>query len=60
LPKEEVVEMLMTAAKAIAQQQSTIEELKQKIYKLAVRSIMTTQNLLKTAINRPSKKNRKS
>ncbi|NEP29946.1 MULTISPECIES: hypothetical protein [Moorena] len=60
LPKEEVVEMLITVAKAIAQQQATIEELKQEIDKLPVSSRIRTQNLIKTAINRPTQKNGKS
>ncbi|AOX01290.1 hypothetical protein BJP34_19260 [Moorena producens PAL-8-15-08-1] len=49
--------MLITAAKAIAQQQATIEELKKEIDKLAVRSRIRTQNFIKTAINRPTQKN---
>ncbi|AOY81742.2 MAG: hypothetical protein F6K63_23845 [Moorea sp. SIO1G6] len=58
LPKEEVVEMLITVAKAIAQQQqATREELKQEIEKLPVSSRVRTQNLIKTAINRPTQKN---
>ncbi|EGJ29891.1 hypothetical protein LYNGBM3L_59180 [Moorena producens 3L] len=59
MPKEEVVEMLMTAAKAIAQQQGTREELKQEIEKLPVSSRVRSQNLIKTAINRPTQKKRK-
>lgn len=49
--------MLITIAKAIAQQQATIEELKQKIDQLPVSSRIRTQSLIKTAINRPTKKN---
>ncbi|NEO39148.1 MAG: hypothetical protein F6J90_23550 [Moorea sp. SIOASIH] len=48
--------MLITVAKAIAQQQATIEELKQEIHKLPVISIIRAQNLIKTAINRPNQK----
>ncbi|OLT66432.1 hypothetical protein BI334_16700 [Moorena producens 3L] len=51
--------MLMTAAKAIAQQQGTREELKQEIEKLPVSSRVRSQNLIKTAINRPTQKKRK-
>ena len=60
LPKEEVVDMLITAAKAIAQQQARIEELKQEINKLPVISRIRTQNFIKTAISRPTKKTEKS
>ncbi|NEO68803.1 hypothetical protein [Moorena sp. SIO3H5] len=42
--------MLITVAKAIAQQQATIEELKQKIDKLSVSSRIRTQNFIKAAI----------
>ncbi|NEP66792.1 MULTISPECIES: hypothetical protein [Moorena] len=49
----------MTAAKAIAQQQGTREELKQEIEKLPVSSRVRSQNLIKTAINRPTQKKRK-
>ncbi|NEP35894.1 MULTISPECIES: hypothetical protein [unclassified Moorena] len=46
----------MTAAKAIAQQQGTREELKQEIEKLPVSSRVRSQNLIKTAIKRPTQK----
>ncbi|NEO80149.1 hypothetical protein [Moorena sp. SIO4G3] len=52
--------MLITVAKAIAQQKATREELKEEIDKLAVRSRIITQNFIKTAINRPSQKNGKA
>jgi len=42
--------MLITVAKVIAQQQATIEEVKQKIDQLPVSSRIRTQSFIKTAI----------